>query len=462
LLIVRAAVGPFHSFVSVGSPIVAEGIFTFALLGCFAIRSGSGSGSKAALAPRGILAGILLLAALCFASSLSNYFLSDDYQMLDFFRRYAPTLPITWSFTQSSSEGAFFRPIASVTSSAIHAWAGESPFRWHVADLAIHLVNCALVYFVALALLANRNKAAWAAALFGVFPASPEAVAWPAGGHDTLVATLFVLATVKLYLHWLKHPRAGWMAASLCACLLALGSKEIAFALPLLLAAIAFHQRARLRTVTPFAALTAVVFVYRWYILKGAGGYGLVHATALGAAKALAARIWIILTFPVNWSVRPEIYLTLALGAGILACVALTFARPVRRDFILALAWTALFAAPAIQTLLIGADLLNARHLYLPAAGFAMLLGGALEDLPGRQWAAGATVLLFYIAALEHNLAIRARVAQAAHQSCVDVATGTSTQRPPALMDGVWMFSNGFDVCVDIEKASRSGSRPPD
>jgi len=344
----------------------------------------------------------------------------------------------------------------------MHAWAGESAFRWHAADLAVHLINCALVYFVALELLANRAKAAWSAALFGIFPASPEAVSWPAGGHDTLIATLFVLATTWFYVLWLERKKPAWLAASLIACALALGSKEIAFVLPLMIAAIAWHRRERVQSAIPFAALAVAMFAYRWWILKGAGGYGLVHATVLGSAKALAARLWTVLTFPLNWSGSVGPWATVGLAIGVLGCATLTFSRPRGRDVALCALWTLLFAAPAIQMLLIGPDLLNARHLYLPAAGFAMLLGGAIEDMPKYHWAAGAALLVFYAATLEHNLAIRARVSETVRATCRAAARGDKISNPPAIVDGVWAFANGFDVCVDMQQPTRTAQPQPD
>lgn len=461
LLVIRAAAGPFHLLVTIGSPLVLEGVCTLILFACLVSRSVEGSQTKDP-APSGLLLGVLLLTAVCFAPSLKDYFLSDDFQMLDFYRRYAPTLPATWAFTQSSSGGFFFRPVASVASSVMHAWAGESALRWHAADLAVHLINCALVYFVALGLLRDRAKAAWSAALFGIFPASPEAVSWPAGGHDTLIATLFVLAAVWLYLMWLEHGRAAWLTASLVACALALGSKEIAFTLPLMIAAMAWHRGARMRSAIPFFVLAVAAFAYRWWILKGAGGYGLVHATALGSAKALLARLWTVLTFPLNWSGNAGVRMTIGLAVAVAGFAVLTFSRPRRRDLALSAVWILLFAAPAIQMLLIGPDLLNARHLYLPAAGFAMLLGGAIEDLPKHRWAAGAALLVFYIATLERNLAIRARVSEMARQTCIAAAHGAGPTQPPAIIDGIWAFSNGFDVCVEMQKPIPSAPHRPD
>ena len=64
--------------------------------------------------------------------------------------------------------------------------------------------------------------------------------------------------------------------------------------------------------------------------------------------------------------------------------------------------------------LLVGADLLNSRLLYTSLPGFAFLLACAVQALPRMGLAAALAIALFYAAALQHNLAIRARVARSA------------------------------------------------
>jgi hypothetical protein len=197
------------------------------------------------------------------------------------------------------------------------------------------------------------------------------------------------------------------------------------------------------------------MFAYRWRVLGGIGGYNAMHLAVISSAKALFLRIWAVLFFSLNWNGGMEIYAALGLATGILAYVGLTFSRPVRRDLGMAMAWILLCAAPAIQMLLIGPDLLNSRQLYLPAAGMTMLLAGAIESLPKWRWAAGAALLVFFVASLEHNLTIRARVGELARETCVAAAKSGKIADPPKIVDGVWMLGNWFDQCVEMQEPKR-------
>jgi len=452
VLITRAVVGPFRLLVSVQSPLTAEGVIALALLACLVIRAEKAVGRSADFVPHAAFAGILILVAACFTPALSNYFLSDDFLVLDFCKQYAPKLPLSWALVKSNSEHIFFRPVIVLSNMLECGWAGTEPVRWHTVDLAVHLINCAFVYFIAWSLLANRNKAAWAAAFFGIYPSNPEAVSWTGGGQDTLISALFVLATVKIYMAWLQHRRALLLAAALVASILAMGSKETGFVLVFLLAVIAIHQRARLRTLIPFVGASIAMFAYRWYVIGGFGGYPGSILRLTGAIKALGVRIWAILLFPMNWSAPVDAFVIVGIAAAVLVYATLTFSRPIRRDLLMTLFWVGLCAAPAVQTLLIGPDLLNSRQVYLSAAGFAMLLAGAVDDLPRLRRAAGTALLVFFFVALEHNQAIRARVSATARQICIDAAKGSKIGDPPHIIDGVWAFGNGFEQCVELQR----------
>lgn len=99
---------------------------------------------------------------------------------------------------------------------------------------------------------------------------------------------------------------------------LAVLTKESAYAFPLLLAAtpavLLGCSRRDVKRSLPFWALAATLFAIRRWVLGGIGGYpnqrsGKAKVFQLGvlaAAKAAALRIWSALYFPINWSVRPS------------------------------------------------------------------------------------------------------------------------------------------------------------
>ena len=78
----------------------------------------------------------------------------------------------------------------------------------------------------------SARTALWATAFFGLNPASPEAVSWPGGGQDTLLVTVFLLATCVLFIRYTRTRSAGMLIASLVTLLFALLSKETGYVLP--------------------------------------------------------------------------------------------------------------------------------------------------------------------------------------------------------------------------------------
>ena len=90
--------------------------------------------------------------------------------------------------------------------------------------LAIHLANCALLYFIVKALWGQGPLAAVAALLFGLHGTRPEAVAWSAGNFD-LLACAFTFAATLCALRRRTLAACAFVA-------LAILSKESAYAAP--------------------------------------------------------------------------------------------------------------------------------------------------------------------------------------------------------------------------------------
>jgi hypothetical protein len=349
----------------------------------------------------------------------------------------------------------FFRPLGYISFAVDALWAGRDVTLWHLSSLLLHLVNCVLLYLLARQMGFTRFFAAVAAAIFGIHGSRPEAVTWTAGRFD-LLATLFVLATILLF-------RRGKDAAALATALLALISKESAYLLPILLLLVT--DSPHWRRAAPFAALTAAVFLYRWHVLSGIGGYqtgarapAILNFSFLHTLNALGLRLWATLFFPINWSDAAEWWLWMGMGLGVMGYAAIgwhgCWQRPAR-TFLL---FTFIAALPVQHLLLIGADLEKSRVLYLPSVGFALCLAALLETLCASGWRipAAIAIMAFQVACLEHNLIIWREVAQTARRTCDSLAaslagnnTTVTTRDLPNVLRGVY-FSNGMAECVEL------------
>jgi hypothetical protein len=216
------------------------------------------------------IASIALLSVAAFWRASHIYFLSDDFVIVDM----AQAIQGNYSmFTHGGGDG-FFRPVGYVSLAWTWPWAGLDPIRWHWVGLVLHIVNCWLVYSLALAIGLSRMGAWFASALFALHGAHPEAVVWIAGRFDVL-ATSFVLLALVAFVKFWHRPSILLGVTTGLAMVLGVLSKESAYALPLMMLVFVASQPGRwsrrLRLVAPFFLLAAGLFAYRWVMQGGIG-----------------------------------------------------------------------------------------------------------------------------------------------------------------------------------------------
>jgi hypothetical protein len=402
------------------------------------------------------LASLALITIAFFGWTAHAYFLADDFTLLA-----QAHYPLSWHgvFATRGGDG-FFRPVGYVSYVISSKWAGEDPAAWHWIGFLLHLANAVLLYALARLLGYSRFLAWFAATLFAVHGAHPEAVVWIAGRFD-LLATFFVLIALLAFVQTRKSDRGqmAWLLVALLATIAGLLSKESAYSFPLLAALlVACAGRAEDgKTWAPvllFGILTAAVFAYRWNLLGGIGGYGSV--SLLPSLKALTFRMWGILFFPINWTLPAGRWLTALAIAYAAVLVRLFMVRAELRRLIFAVGFVLLTAAPAVSQLLIGPDLEKARVLYLPSAGFCLLAASLLAPLRfSSQAPLAAMLLVFHGTILWHNLVGWQRASEVVRTAC-DTAARCSG-RPavkglPRTLNGVYTFANGFSECVAMQK----------
>ncbi len=411
---------------------------------------------------------LLLLIAVVFWRSLFFYFLSDDFVLLRIANSFS-TKNLLSTFTQAGGDG-FFRPAGYVSLWANARWEGYNPILWHISNLSLHAANSVLAFLVALRLYSSRGAAFLASLIFAFHGSRPEAVAWTAARFDLLAALFFLSA----FLFFLRHSDTGSRSTllfSLLSLFFGLLSKETAYVFPLLLVLFLVTEhdfsRRSLRMLAPHWILTILVFVYRWKLLAGVGGYrnprtGAPEVFDLGlisSLKALGLRVWAALFFPINWSVEPSLVLAFLLLAGVACLICLTNSLPDRRRMIFAAGFVLLTALPALTQLSLGADLQKSRLLYLPSVGFALLIAASVESLQPKylRWTVAAGLVAVNFAALNHNLNIWGDISKLADRTCGTAAAKITpaTKRVvvsglPGSLQGVYFFANGFPECVQM------------
>jgi hypothetical protein len=466
VLAARAIAGPFHFILPVTSPMNAEGVFAVAALSLLLLASEYRGyfGSVGELRAMQAAAIVIVAAFVAYSWTFQFPFLADDYDHIPHAIHATPAY-LASLFTHPAAD-RFFRPAAFVLYSVEARFAGFSRDGWHALSLALHVGVSLLVYAFARSRKFRRWPALAAALLFLLHGSRPEAVTWIAAQFDLWAAFFFLLALLAF--------EKRWYAASLAPLLLALLSKESAYVYPLVVVLMLWIDRVPVkrwaRLAAPAFLLTAAVFLYRWRLLGGIGGYRdigtgrpyILTFDILRTLKALTARLAAALDFPINWSHPLEWWLIATLLAAMVAWAALATVKADRLKLWFGIGFLLLAALPVHEFLLIDANLEKSRVLYLPSVGYALILAAALEAArPRLAIGTAAAILAFQAAALEHNLVIWGRVSRLAERTCASVA---ATQGPAIIsdvantVDGVYFLHTGFRGCIE----SASGRPRPD
>ena len=424
-----------------------------------AATSGRGTSPRDAAA---VVVAAVAFAVLVYAPAVAIGYLSDDYVLVD----------RAGHGDALSVRGGFWRPLS--------IWIfglGDSvggPAILHLFTIVLHGLNGALVGALAMAVGMSRGQAAATAALFIVFPASPEAVAWISGLQDVLMTTTVLLGCIA----WGGGGRSWRPAVLVLAALLTgLATKETAVALPLL-GLILWSGRLPPRRNVAIALPAAIL----------GGGYAVwrLAGTTLPADYAQAPSRWLLkehlarvfggLAFPFHDDLGAAgAFAALVIGVAAPFLVAAS-ARRWRRgeppfDTLVRLAtWILVAPLPVYAYLYVTPDLQGSRYLYLPSAGWAIfvvaLLDSAFSGRVGRVLVAAlvaitiavnALVLQVHLRAWQEAAAERDAVLAAGHRARAAYACGGpgSTYEGPDSVRGAYVFRNG------LAEALGASSGPP-
>ena len=416
--------------------------------------------------------------ALAFRPNLGSPFVFDDYTHLTGAAHSTWRIFVAAFKPEPGGRGLFFRPIGFLAYWLDYQWAGAEALRWHLWSMAVHAANSGLLYLLVRRLGMERGAALAAALLFALHGSRAETVAWTDARFD-LLAALFVFGALLAVREYCRTGRRTFYIPMAVCAALAVYTKESAFCLPLLPAALLpflprQERRRALQAGLMLAAVCALLFAYRWYALGGIGGYvdpagarAILHSGPLKAGEALFYRQWGFLFFPVNWSVPVEWWLRAAalLFIAMLAACAGRCASS-RAHLLAGLAFVLAAALPVQHLLLLPPDFAGARILYLPVAGLAIFWGAMLERAAHSKlrWAMAAVLIAFNVAALQHNLgpwrttpAAAAAICRALGRELAADPRPISVSGLPYKEQGAYFLSNGFPECVAMNSGQPAG-----
>jgi tetratricopeptide (TPR) repeat protein len=370
---------------------------------------------------------LLAVAMLVYGNTLLNSFTMDD--ELYIFRNPAVTSPSLKALFEATKFTNIFRP-ATFESFALN-WAigGAHPFGYHLFNLLLHAMVTLLLFLALRKLLEPAPRGAlvaWVAALlFAVHPIHTEAVA-SIVGRSELLAVGFLLAA------WLLHMYDRPILVLVCF-LLALLSKESAVVfVPLVLAG--DYARGMLKPLFRYASIAGTAAMYMallWKVQGGRFGGKSVHWVDNPLAY-LPASLRIPNALRIAWKyVGLQVYpstlscdysynaILLYVGwrhtalAVIAALVVLALwiwaLRTQRKEWFLAGAIYLIGFAVTANILVPMGTIMAERLVYLPSAGFCLLVALIWTRLEERNWRPAWTLLMIIVVALGARTMVRNR-----------------------------------------------------
>jgi len=293
----------------------------------------------------------------------------------------------------------YYRPLALLSIVLDRTVWGERAFGFHLTNLLLHL-GCVLALFFLLERLFGRWTALWTSGLFAAFAVHTENVAFISGRMDVL-CTLFVLLCL-LFFFRPSPPSPGTLFLCFLLTLCSLLSKELGVVLVFLLplGGLFFYPR---KTWGGHILRIAAFLVPAFAI------YGVLRIQAIGALTLpvrppfplsqrllflpeLLLRYLALQVFPLNLNAMHRIYPPpnipgFLVPLSVLTIAAFTLFLLSRRSRLVGLGslWFLAALLPVMNLLPMVVPMMADRFLYLPSAGFALLLTGIPEALEGKK-----------------------------------------------------------------------------
>jgi tetratricopeptide (TPR) repeat protein len=313
-----------------------------------------------------------------------------------------------------SGSMVYGRPVLSLSLALNHAVSGNTPWSYHVANLAIHVMAALALFGIVRRTLAlrpgsfpgerDRILLAFAVALlWAVHPLQTESVTYVSQRAESLMG-LFYLLTLYCFIRGFNGPRPGaWHLGSVLACLLGMATKEVMVTAPLVVlafdrtfAAGSLREALRLRWRLYLGlAATWLVPVFLAAGLRGRGvgfelgyswwAYGLTECSVVVHYLLLAA--WPHpLVFDYGTDIVGSVADAVPWAVVLIFLVAIALAAFWRKTLLgFAGAWFFMILAPGSSVIPVAFQPMAEHRMYLSLAAVVALFVAAAWSLLGRR-----------------------------------------------------------------------------
>ncbi|OPL18672.1 MAG: hypothetical protein AVO35_04895 [Candidatus Aegiribacteria sp. MLS_C] len=316
----------------------------------------------------------------------------------------------TYIFDRSYYVQMFPRPVTHLYFWVLSVFSGPTPWPYFLANLLLYAGSAVLVLRLVENLTGRMTVGAAAALFYLLSPCATDNLYWVAAGATGFLSGFLVLLTADLYT---RHEYASSLRVrilALVAALLAMGSKESALSLPILLTVLDFTvdrgREGRLKRLLPFYILTGffvlnVVMVQLSYPDDA-------NFTRYGLSWMIPRNLLHFVVYPLVASMPPDTgeYTVLKMVLYPLLWLSTLFlgSRDARRLVLQGFLWIATVSLPFLpwtmgfQGFFPGLCDIPSRYFNLPSIGAAFVMAGfvmMMRDRIGRTASWAAACILF-------------------------------------------------------------------
>ena len=358
---------------------------------------------------------ILILFAVTFifyANTLSNGFVHDDIWQVEQNQTIKNFNNLTQVFSGCIAEqllggckniGFYYRPTQSFLYLLV-SQISHQPWIFHLTNLLLGFASAVLLFIFLELILKNRFFAFIAALLFLTHPANSEVINWISATPEMLLA-IFIFSTLIFLQVYLQKKKNWFLFASVTTFFLALLTKETAFfylaVLPVL---VLLNHKSKLKPKNfyflGYYLIPGIIYllirlsVLGRVVYKYEGYYSLDSIQQLFTAFTLFPKYLLKLIYPFPLSFQPQIPPVLEYENTVMLSFILVFAvlgllyylyQTKQKNLLLGLSMIIIGITPALIFVnKLGENLFSERYLFIPVAGFSLIVIDSLKRGIGK------------------------------------------------------------------------------
>jgi len=380
---------------------------------------------------------LFLISFFVYTPSLRNDFVWDDIEVIEkSYHSFKASRINTVLFPKANENKRqrYYRPVIFVSMVIDRQLWGITPFGFHLSNILLNSISTILFYFAMLLIFGKfhvegkESISFFSALLFALYPMHVESVSWIAGRTDVLCSIFFIIAFI---VHIASYDNIRLLMLTSLSFSLSLLSKEVALSFPIV--AISFDLLTR-RIKNPYSILRYAVYlslVLLYLYLRGRAYINLLDLTNENINQIAESKYYFFniiktlkvlsnsflfyinkLVFPFDFnafiiSVPNELYYFIFSTITFLLLIIVAVISIKRGKGLIAfcIIWILLTLAPSaiVSITNLASTPLAERYLYIPSAGYCMIIGYLLLERAKRMstkkiaWALMTILISLYL-----------------------------------------------------------------